>query len=281
MSHSYYPIKQLCPPDNCPSLSSCETADQAVQMLRNRLVAAAMEQPDRRLDPEDIARLTNAFMDELSFLKGPDCLSSMGSTGMLSNRRQLLFERILVARFEAFLTDGPPGPNDPEGPRISRRLLPGLFRALEDLAGTALLEEYRRRAREVCEEIVAEGGSEGLWVRLARDPRARDLANGFAAELAPMFAEPAEPYPVFVRRIINALPVGTADEDPGLLFRWPHYLLVVRALFADFRNAYRNAGLEKRLELRFDAERRAHIARALLALDKANKQVAQEGAGAY
>ncbi|MFA9459497.1 hypothetical protein [Thiohalorhabdus methylotrophus] len=276
MTHSFYASGQLCPPSNCPSLTSCGTAEQAVQLLRNRLVSAAMQEPDHRLDPEALARITNAFLEELGHLKGPAYLSAMGSEGMLTNRRQLLFERIVVGRFEAFLEEVPPGLTSPEEPRISRRLLPGLFRALEDLAGTAFLEGCRERAREICEEIVTEQGSSGLWEHLAEDPRARDLVNDFVAHVAPLFTNPAQHYGLFAQRIINTLPVGEADEDPELLFSWSQYLLVIRALFSDFRAAYRRAGLEKRLELRFDPECRANIARALLALDKANKELALE-----
>ncbi|HKJ87461.1 MAG TPA: hypothetical protein VKA48_03045, partial [Gammaproteobacteria bacterium] len=177
--------------------------------------------------------------------------------------------------------DTPPDLHSPEDPRISRRLLPGLFRALEDLTGTNFLERCRERARLVCDEIVDERGSSALWKALHRDVRMRDLINDFAAHIAPIFHDPARHYPLFVRRVANSLPVGQSDEDPELVFSWSHYLLVVRSLFSDFRDAYRQAGLDKRLDLHFEGKSRANIARALLALDKANKDLALESTGRY
>lgn len=266
---------QLCPPSHCPDPEGCDVAGQTAQLLRRRLTAAAMQEPDGKLGPEALARLINGFSRGLDERLAPHCLSTLACSGALGGRRQLLFERILTGRFAAFLDDDPPHLANPDHLRISRRVLPGFFRALEDLAGVAVMEQCRERAREIAEAVAAEQGAAGMWQMLPGDPRAQALVNEFAAHLAPAFLDPEANYPLVARRVINALPLGQADEDPGLVFDWSHFLVMVRSLFNDFRPHNRSAALGERLAMAFDAETRANVAQALLALDQSSREEAR------
>jgi len=260
---------QLCPPTYCPDPAGCDVATQTAELLRARLAAAALREPGGKLTPEAIGRVIDRFTLERDQHLAPNGLSALACDGALGNRRQLVLERLVTSRFAPLLDDHPPHLAAAGRLRVSRRVLPGFFRGLEDLAGVAFLEHCRERARELAEAVATEQGMAGLWVALPADPRARELVNELAVQLAPALLDPAANYPLVARRVINALPVGQADEDPALVFGWPHYLAMVRALFADLRAAYRDGGLGARLNTALDAEARANVARALLALDEA------------
>ena len=103
--------------------------------------------------------------------------------------RKRPFDRVLVKRFSRlFAAEGTLGTSQGA---VSRRLLPGFFKAMEMMAGPELFEQCQRACKGIVKNIRDEKGGDGgdLFEDLYVNPDANGLVDDMLAAVATHFAD--------------------------------------------------------------------------------------------
>lgn len=98
-------------------------------------------------------------------------------------KRDLPFDRVIVKSFsELFMED-----DYSRFDRVSRRMLPGFFMALNMMLGEELVEEYQEHCRLIVERLREARGDNFEWDEVYTDPEARALLLDAAVTIATFF----------------------------------------------------------------------------------------------
>lgn len=104
----------------------------------------------------------------------------------IGNTRTTALERLLVSQFEQMFF-----PDEKTGKvYLSRRILPGLFRAFEMMSGEETLSKYRAMAREIADELADLYGDSFSWTLFYNNDEARCLLIEILLELIQVFENP-------------------------------------------------------------------------------------------
>lgn len=173
------------------------------------------------------------------------------------NIRSTTLERILVQPIEHLFAKQ----SDDVEPRLSRRLLPGLFRSLNMMLGENTLSEYRERAQQTASELSELYGPDFGWDFLYNDPNAKKLLLDALVGMTGAFSN--FPHRVsWLVDIINSTIHQSArsnDRTASWQIGEAGCLMLLREMFEPLRKIINNAHLSRNFALSYDEEDVARV----------------------
>lgn len=121
----------------------------------------------------------------LAFEQTFEAYANARERAKFAQNRNFPFDRVLVKRFEHLLARG--ATVDPD--KLSRRILPGFFMAVQMMLGAGVLEGYQERCRVIVARLKAAHGGKFAWPDLYADPETDALAFEALAVMASYFAD--------------------------------------------------------------------------------------------
>jgi hypothetical protein len=213
-------------------------AATVVDSFCDRLVVEA-ERRGGMLTLRDIEALNEEFVrktDALQavFEKSFEDYVRARERAALQQTRNYPFDRLLVSKFERlFAKDKDIGPN-----KLSRRILPGFFMAMNKMLGPELIETYQERCRKIVQRIRQGRSDEMRWEEIYADRDAQALVMEAEITIAGYFEDVAKRSAWFVEVVNNNLAPAPADAPPQVA-SWqlagPAFAHFLRALFGDIK----------------------------------------------
>ncbi len=188
-----------------------------------------------------------------------------------SESRKRAFERVLVKRFSHLFP-----PNEPLGNEhaISRRILPGLMLAFEQLAGAEFVQQCQVVGRNILKNVREEKGKDFNWGEFYNDPVINDLVDDLMAVVAWSFRD-VDRRTQWLTNLINlnlAPPEDYVFEGKGIekwTLKQAGLVNVLRALFSDFRDKLAQDDSAREMENRYGQKACAAIRSLIKRLDQA------------
>lgn len=185
--------------------------------------------------------------------------------------RKRAFERVLVKRFSHLF---PPNETLDNERAVSRRILPGLMLALEQLAGAEFVQQCQVAGRNILKNVREEKGEDFNWNEFYNDPVINDLVDDLMAVVAWSFRDTNRRIQWLVNLInLNlAPPEDYAFEGTGIE-NWSlnrtGLIEILRALFFDFRDKLSQDDSTREMEHRYGQKACMAIRRLIETLDQA------------
>ncbi len=145
------------------------------------------------------------------------------------------FERLIVKRI-ADLFHGDDAERLDDG-RMSRRLLPGFLKGIDQMLGPGPSVRFREEAKAIVERMQAETGARFAWDAVYDDPEARRLVARTQILIAPFYKD-LERRKDWQRNIINGNlapfdpDAGHCEDERGWEFRLIDFIPFTRRLFS-------------------------------------------------
>lgn len=185
--------------------------------------------------------------------------------------RKRAFERVLVKRFSHLFPPNKPLKNKRA---VSRRILPGLMLALEQLAGAEFVQQCRVAGRNILKNVREEKGADFKWSEFYNDPAINDLVDDLMAVVAWSFRD-VERRVQWLMNLINlnlAPPEDYVFEGTGIE-KWTlqrtGLIDLLSALFSDFRDKLAQEDSSRDMENRYGQKSCAAIRQLIEMLDNA------------
>ncbi len=185
--------------------------------------------------------------------------------------RKRAFERVLVKRFSHLF---PPNESLDKDRAVSRRILPGLMLALEQLAGAEFVQQCQVAGRNILKNVREEKGQDFSWNEFYNDPVINDLVDDLMAVVAWSFRD-ADRRVQWLVNLINlnlAPPEDYAFEGTNIdqwTLKQAGLIEILRALFFDFRDKLAHNDGSREIEHRYGRKACAAIRRLIEMLDRA------------
>lgn len=182
--------------------------------------------------------------------------------------RRFPFDRLIVNGFAHLFAEG--GTSDPD--RVSRKILPGFFMAVDKMLGEEPAEAFQVKTRAIVARLTPGPDAEPDWQRLYADADARGLALDALLAMAPYFEDFAKRRDWFLALVNGHLTAPVAgDPDPDWELTPAGFERLTDALFADLRTALADTDLRAQLMKRHGGVAVFESGRALERMDRARK----------
>ena len=188
-----------------------------------------------------------------------------------SEARKRAFERVLVKRFSHLFP-----PNEPlENERaVSRRILPGLLLAFEQLAGAEFVQQCQVAGRNILKNVREEKGADFNWTEFYDDPAINDLVDDLMAVVAWSFRDVDRRTQWLMNLInLNLAPPEDYIFEGKDIEKWnlkrAGLIDILRALFSDFRDKLAQDDSTREMENRYGQKACAAIRSLIERLDQA------------
>ena len=156
---------------------------------------------------------------------------------------------------------------------VSRRILPGLMLALEQLAGAEFVQQCQVAGRNVLKNVREEKGADFNWTEFYNDPVINDLVDGLMAVVAWSFRD-VDRRAQWLMNLINlnlAPPEDYVFEGSGIE-KWTlqrtALIGLLRALFSDFHDKLAQEDSSREMEHRYGQKACVAIHQLTERLDK-------------
>lgn len=181
--------------------------------------------------------------------------------------RRRPFDRFLVKRFSHLFP--PKGGLDIGKGVLSRRILPGFFQAIEQLAGPKLFAQCQDACKEIVREKKKSQGSRLRWEELYDDEEANRLIDDLLVAVASHFVGFQKRCEWLYILIDGHLaPAEDYDFEGDAVYHWTpgdrDILELLRALFSRFRGQLADDDGRRRFDQRY-GEKARHTLQAILA----------------
>jgi len=232
-------------------------AETVVRSFCDRLVAEA----NRRggvLTLQDIESLNEEFAGKTEALQAvfeksfEDYVRARERASFLQTRNYP-FDRVLVRKFEHLFADG----KDPDPTKLSRRMLPGFFMAMNKMLGPEVIETYQERCRKIVQRIRLGRDDNFDWNEIYADRDAKALALEAEVTIAGYFEDVDKRSAWFIEIINNNL----APALPGAPPRASSWRMMdggfrrfLRALLADLKTELATSDGRTRVTERYGIE---------------------------
>lgn len=193
------------------------------------------------LSIEDVNALSSSFerqADKLAdtFARQLKSFSDARAKSHWTHERVNAFHRIVVKRFSHLLIDEADLATNPE--RLSRRMLPGLFHAIEMMIGAELLGEFEKEAGRIAGKLRERLGDDFSWDHAYAHRDSKALVLDLLVAMAPHFEE-LDKRMVWMLELINTDMPGAHPNASMPDWKLDQIGLVrmLDALFVDLRGA--------------------------------------------
>ncbi len=224
--------KPKMPPD--PEGQGKVLAESVVGSFVGALTAKANERGGHLL-PEDIHALSESFKRQTQKLAATfsRCISSYAESHAESHwdpERTNAFERVLVKQFSHLLSDDASVAKDINA--IPRRVLPGVFAAVQMMAGHEVIEQFEQNAYLVMQRVRDDNQDEFRWETVYADPRIKNMVRELVVNIAPHFVDLPRRLE-WLSAVINGhlAPVDSHSLVADWLLSEPGLLRIIDALF--------------------------------------------------
>ncbi len=255
----------------------CEKlAHTTLDLYVDYLQRALKTNPGLQLDSQELAFQTRQFKKEEKdrYLNRTQKVAEEWlddfSLEQRGEARKRAFERILVKRFSHLF---PPHEALDDDRAASRRLLPGLFIAFEQLAGSEFVQQCHVAGRNILKNVREEQGEDFNWNDFYKDPAINDLVDDLMAVVAWSFRD-VDRRIQWLLNIINfnlAPPEDYPFEGEGIekwTLKKTGLVEILRALFSDFRDKLANQDSYREMEQRYGQKASAAIRSLIESLDR-------------
>lgn len=234
-------------PESPREAQSRALAETLVSSITDRLLAEARKRGGF-LTLDDLRELNQEFHKktaalEILFQQSFDHYVLAKQRATFDHARKYPFDRVIVDTFdELFL----PQRIDEDGEKaITRRVLPGIFMALDKMLGPDTMEDFQERARTIVDRIFPGNEKDFDWGVIYADSGARDLSLDALIAMAPYFEDTEKRMEWFLGIVNGAL---DAADDWRLTERGFYNL--TDTMFARLGEALETPEDRKTLELR-------------------------------
>jgi hypothetical protein len=221
-----------------PAGKSRALAATVVNSFCERLVAEASRH-DGVLTLQDIEALNEEFAQKTDalqavFEKSFEDYVRARERAALQQARNYPFDRVLVSKFERlFAKDKGLGLG-----KLSRRMLPGFFMAMNKMLGPELIETYQERCRRIVQRIRQGRSDEFNWEEVYADRDAKALVLEAEVTIASYFEDVEKRSAWFMEVVNNNLAPAPGGAPPHVA-SWeltrPAFLQFLRALLVDLK----------------------------------------------
>ncbi len=246
-----------------------ENCQDMVRSVVDAFVSAAVAQAEvsgGSLTASELNHLRAGFLSEVENLSAPCDQFLANLLRSSANGRSKPFHRLIVSRFEHMLA-GPGGNQMTADGELPRRFLPGFFLAMDKMLGEERIAEYERQCADIIERIQNERGQAFSWSDVYADQEANTLVIDPLVEIAVLFDNLERRAAWFVE-LVNTHLGDESDSrqhhDTGdwRLTDWTLQRLL-RSMFSDLDNAYRNETLRVYIAERFGERTCATVEKVL------------------
>ncbi|MEQ8194848.1 MAG: hypothetical protein RIB59_10200, partial [Rhodospirillales bacterium] len=250
----------------------------AIDLFVDYLQQALKSNPGLKLDAQELAFQSRQFKKDekerylIRTQKAAEAWLNKVSQDQNSEARKRAFERVLVKRFSHLF---PPNESLESERAVSRRVLPGLMLALEQLAGAEFVQQCQVAGRNVLRNVREEKGGDFSWNEFYNDPAINDIVDDLMAVVAWSFRD-TERRIQWLLNLINlnlAPPEDYPFEGPAIdtwTLKRSALIEMLRALFADFRDKLAGTDSRRQMERRYGQKACQAIQRLIENLDRAN-----------
>lgn len=239
------------------SAKSRAIAETVVASFCDRLVAEA----NRRggvLTLQDIELLNEEFASKTEALQAvfeksfEDYVRARERASFLQTRNYP-FDRVLVRKFEHLFADG----KDLDPTKLSRRMLPGFFMAMNKMLGPEVIETYQERCRKIVQRIRLGRDDNFDWNEIYADRDAKALALEAEVTIAGYFEDVDKRSAWFLEIINNNLapaPPGAPPQVASWRMMEGTFRRFLRALLADLKTELATSDGRTRITERYGIE---------------------------
>lgn len=241
-------------------------AETVVGSFCERLVAEA----NRRggvLTLQDIESLNEEFASKTEALQAifeksfEDYVRARERASFLQTRNYP-FDRVLVRKFEHLFADG----KDPDPTKLSRRILPGFFMAMNKMLGPEVIETYQERCRKIVQRIRLGRDDNFDWNEIYADRDAQALSLEAEVTIAGYFEDVDKRSAWFLEIVNNNLAPALPGAPPGTS-SWRmmegSFRRFLRALLADLKTELATSDGRTRVTERYGIETCLKLAEVL------------------
>ncbi|TCS60580.1 hypothetical protein [Varunaivibrio sulfuroxidans] len=214
-------------------------AEAVVTTFIDRLIAEA-NQRGGALTMRDLAQLSDEFRaktDALSkvFEQTLEESSHVQKVIRWQTINRPPFDRLIVKRFETLFPRH--GEAIGEG-RISRRMLPGFFLAVNIMLGADVVKTFQDKCQEVVDRLKADNNGDIDWNLVDADPRAQRIILDAQMQMVTHFSDLRTRKAWFLRIINDQLaPTALDGPDVGWEMTPDMFEIFLRRLFSDLIDA--------------------------------------------
>jgi hypothetical protein len=257
----------------------CERlADTMVDLFVDFLQQTVKSNPSLKLDAQELAFQSRQFKkdEKERYLNRTQKIAEAWLNETVRGRndeaRKRAFERVLVKRFSHLF---PPNESLENDRAISRRIIPGLLLAFEQLAGAEFVQQCQVAGRNILGNVRAEKGKDFSWDAFYDDPAINDLVDDLMAVVAWSFRD-VERRTQWLLTLINLNLAPPEDYlfEGNAIDTWTlkrgGLIEMLRALFSDFRDKLANADSRRAMEQRYGQKAFRAITGLIEKLDRAN-----------
>jgi len=137
------------------------------------------------------------------------------------------------------------------GKGLSRRILPGLLSALQQMLGPVLLEPYQNRCRELVRIIQTARGNDFEWEDVYADPTSQVIVNDVLVHISKHFSDFNRRRNWLIGLISTEMPLGEDSIERDWCFREPEFGMMMGALFKPLRKLMDSPEGRKRIKERY------------------------------
>lgn len=263
---------------NRGSSAMCEQiAHTALDLFVDYLQQALKSNPAMKLDAQELTFQSRQFKkdEKERYLNRTQKIAEKWldevTLEQQGEARKRAFERVLVKRFSHLFP-----PNEPlENERaVSRRILPGLLLAFEQLAGAEFVQQCQVAGRNILKNVREEKGTDFNWTEFYNDPAINDLVDDLMAVVAWSFRD-VDRRTQWLVNLINlnlAPPEDYIFEGKGIEnwnLKRTGLIDILRALFSDFRDKLAQDDSSREMENRYGQKACVAIRSLIERLDRA------------
>ncbi len=185
--------------------------------------------------------------------------------------RRYPFERLVVRRFVHLLPER--GRSPEPGKQLSRQIIPGFIRALQQLLGPEPYERYEAMCRDLVQKLRATYGDGFNWDYVYGDPTSETIVNDVLVQASEHFVDMERRRNWMIDIIDGDIPAPRGGE-PRWLFREREFHMLMSALFKPLRDALDTREGTERLRQRYGIEKCALLRQVFEALDRDYSRIA-------
>ena len=207
--------------------------------------------------------------------QGWDHLEEAFEAAFWARMRKYPLERLIVSRFEQNLP--PRGEAPVPGETLSRRIIPALNGALQQMLGPDHLAEYEARARELVEALRRSEGEGNEWKALYDHPQADLLVTDILVYVARYFTDMAKRRDWLVAFMDRNMAAPRTDAERAWTFGDREFHMLMTALYRPLGEALADPEPRGRMVTRYGEANVALVEHVLEGLAEDRRALSLDG----